>query len=241
MTVQSEAGRSFGETPEVLLSASRRPTPIRSRPAISTWLSLSRILLMPVISGLLLTTWVYGTSLAAVLFIAAAITDTLDGYFARRQRVVSTLGVYFDLTADKLLVSGVLIAMVAISLVPAWIVITIVSREFLIVGVRMFAAAEGVVMPAAAWGKGKTVVTLAGMAALIIRADQARGGLAARLDAFGPVELIVFLAWPMMILAVALTAISGLYYLRRALPLLAVAAGQRGMIKHDQADRRENR
>src|SRR6266568_5085073 len=82
---------------------------------------------------------------AAVVFFLASITDFFDGYLARRYHVVSQLGVFLDLTADKVFVSAILIAFVQLGLVPAWIVVIIVAREFVVSGMRLMAAAKGTV------------------------------------------------------------------------------------------------
>jgi CDP-diacylglycerol--glycerol-3-phosphate 3-phosphatidyltransferase len=105
---------------------------------------------------------------ATVLFVAGSITDTLDGRLARRYGLVSQLGVFLDLTADKVFVSAALIALVQMGLVPAWIVIVIVTREFLVSGLRSLAAAQGVVIPAGRWGKQKTLLTLLAIGGILL-------------------------------------------------------------------------
>src|SRR5438270_13842613 len=115
-------------------------------------LSLSRMLAtVPVFVLILLNApWAFLAALA--LFILASVTDFFDGYLARRFKVVSPLGVFLDLTADKVFISAILIALVQVSLVPAWIVVIIVAREFLVTGLRSMAAAKGKVIPAGMWG-----------------------------------------------------------------------------------------
>jgi CDP-diacylglycerol--glycerol-3-phosphate 3-phosphatidyltransferase len=106
--------------------------------------------------------------LATALFVAGAVTDTIDGRLARRYHLVSNLGVFLDLTADKVFVSAALIALVQVGFVPAWIVIVIVAREFLVSGLRSFAAARGVVIPAGRWGKQKTLLTLLSVGGILL-------------------------------------------------------------------------
>jgi CDP-diacylglycerol---glycerol-3-phosphate 3-phosphatidyltransferase len=106
--------------------------------------------------------------IATVLFVAGSVTDTLDGRLARKYRVVSSLGVFLDLTADKVFVSAALIALVQVSVVPAWIVIVIVSREFLVAGLRSLSAARGIVIPAGPWGKQKTLLTLLSIGGILL-------------------------------------------------------------------------
>ncbi|MGH2514885.1 MAG: CDP-diacylglycerol--glycerol-3-phosphate 3-phosphatidyltransferase, partial [Ktedonobacterales bacterium] len=105
---------------------------------------------------------------ATVLFAAGSITDTLDGRLARKYQLVSRLGIFLDLTADKVFVSAALIALVQVAVVPAWIAIVIVAREFLVSGLRSLAAAQGVVIPAGKWGKQKTLLTLTAVGGILL-------------------------------------------------------------------------
>jgi CDP-diacylglycerol---glycerol-3-phosphate 3-phosphatidyltransferase len=134
-------------------------------------LGLLRIALTPVVIVLLALPFPGSGLIAFVIFVAAALTDFLDGRVARARGEVSPFGVFMDLTADKVLVAGVLIAMVQAGLVPAWIVATILIREFVIQGVRQLAASDSVVIPARALGKSKTLTTLAAMAILLLAFD----------------------------------------------------------------------
>lgn len=119
-----------------------------------------------VILILLKTPW--ALLVAAALFVAGSVTDTIDGRLARRYHLVSNLGVFLDLTADKVFVSAALIALVQVGFVPAWIVIVIVSREFIVAGLRSFASARGVVIPAGRWGKQKTLLTLLSLGGILL-------------------------------------------------------------------------
>lgn len=92
---------------------------------------------------------------AVAVFIAAAMTDLMDGYFARRNQQVSRLGILLDPIADKLLTSAAFISLVELHLIPAWIVVLIIGREFAVSGLRAVAAAEGVVIQASDLGKTK--------------------------------------------------------------------------------------
>ncbi|MEO9030073.1 MAG: CDP-diacylglycerol--glycerol-3-phosphate 3-phosphatidyltransferase, partial [Ktedonobacteraceae bacterium] len=122
-------------------------------------LSACRIIMLAPLVWLVLLNQPVTYAVATVIFFLVAVTDTIDGRLARRYNLVSNLGVFLDLTADKMLVAGLLIAMVEVHLVPAWIVIIIVAREFLVAGVRSLSAAAGKVIPAGRWGKIKTLVT----------------------------------------------------------------------------------
>ena len=139
-------------------------------------LGIARIAATPVVIALMLI-GTPGLGLAAfVVFALAAFTDYLDGLVARRRGEVSALGVFMDLTADKVLVAGVLIAMVEVGLLPTWMVATILVRELVIAGVRQVAAAENVVIAARPLGKAKTATTLIGMALLLLAYDATTGG-----------------------------------------------------------------
>ncbi len=107
---------------------------------------------------------------AAALFILAATTDGLDGYLARRRGQVTTVGILLDPLADKLLVSAAFIALVAYTpgIVPPWIAILVIGREFLVSGLRSIAAAEGFTMEASEIGKLKTVLQIVAVSAAIL-------------------------------------------------------------------------
>lgn len=185
-------------------------------------LGIARIAATPVVIALLLIGTPGLGIVAVVLFFLAALTDFFDGWVARARGEVSPLGVFMDLTADKVLVGGVLVAMVEVGLLPTWIVATIVVRELVIAGVRQAAAAEDVVIAARALGKAKTLTTLVGMEVLLLAHDALTGG---PLAATGLGEGIQVVGFWLMVLATALTLVSGWDYLRGALPLLR---GRRG-------------
>jgi CDP-diacylglycerol---glycerol-3-phosphate 3-phosphatidyltransferase len=180
-------------------------------------LGIGRIVATPVIMVLLLADWP-GSSLAGgILFVLAALTDFADGWIARARNQVTSLGVFMDLAADKILVAGVLIAMVETGLVPTWMAATILIREFVVQAVRQLAAVEDVVISARALGKAKTLATLAGLALLFLAADAAGGGPMAATGAGAAIQAVGF--W-VMVLASVLTVVSGLAYLRGAWPML---------------------
>jgi CDP-diacylglycerol--glycerol-3-phosphate 3-phosphatidyltransferase len=101
-----------------------------------------------------------GKWIALAVFIVASITDTLDGQIARRKNLVTNFGKFMDPLADKLLVCSAMIAMVDMGRIPAWVVIIIIAREFIISGFRLVASDNGVVIAAGWWGKIKTVVQM---------------------------------------------------------------------------------
>lgn len=95
--------------------------------------------------------------IALAIFIIASLTDLIDGKIARKYNLVTNFGKFMDPLADKLLVSAAMIALVELNRIPAWIVIVIISREFIISGFRLVASDNGVVIAASYWGKFKTV------------------------------------------------------------------------------------
>src|SRR5690606_37706285 len=119
-------------------------------------LGIGRIVATPVIMALLLADVAGSDLVAAILFGLAAVSDILDGRIARARNQVSPFGVFMDLAADKVLVAGVLVAMVADGLLSPWIAATILIREFVVQAVRQLAAAEDLVISARALGKAKT-------------------------------------------------------------------------------------
>ena len=105
--------------------------------------------------------------LADVLFIAASLTDLLDGKIARKYNLVTNFGKFMDPLADKLLVCSALICLIELGQLPAWVVIIIISREFIISGFRLVAADNGIVIAASYWGKFKTVCQMTAVILLI--------------------------------------------------------------------------
>ena len=171
-------------------------------------LSLFRVILVPVILVFLTLRgqlgYVMGLNvgdcIAAVVFIIASITDAVDGYIARKRNIVTNIGKFIDPLADKILVIAVLTALVELHRFPAWMVVVIISREFIVSGLRMVAASEGVVIAASKGGKLKTVTQIIGIILLLFNIP---GAMA------------------VMWLAVILTVWSGIEYIRNSMDLLS--------------------
>jgi len=121
-------------------------------------LTMLRVCLVPVFVVLMLVDGIpYGNIWAGILFILASLTDTLDGYIARKYNLITDFGKFMDPIADKLLVCSAMICLVAQGKLAAWMVIIIIGREFIISGFRLVASDKGTVIAASYWGKFKTV------------------------------------------------------------------------------------
>ncbi len=142
-----------------------RPSPFWNLPNALTVL---RIVAIPVLIGLLSFPGRLASFLAALTFLAAGMTDLLDGFLARRQRLVTRAGKFMDPLADKLLVSAALIMLIPLGRVEAWLVFVIIGREIAVTGLRAIAAAEGLVIAADRWGKLKTIMQMSALFALIL-------------------------------------------------------------------------
>ncbi len=123
-------------------------------------ITLSRIPLMFVIVGLMYCAWPGAATLAFALFIAGAVGDWLDGYLARRLKLVSNFGKLMDAMSDKIMVMGIVIALVEKREIPVALALITLCREFLITGMRMVAASKGIVVAADSGGKSKTLTQL---------------------------------------------------------------------------------
>ena len=171
----------------------------------------TRIILTPIVMGLVLVgdggdETGDAAIVASVLFCVAAATDWVDGRLARRWDVTSKLGSFLDTTADKLLVSGVLIALLAAERASPWIVALIIGRELILMGLRGVIASEGEVMAPSMLGKLKTSVQFLAIALAIVRPGEPVGGL--------------FVDEWAMLAAAVITVWSAVDYLVRALPAL---------------------
>ena len=120
-------------------------------------LSVLRLMLIPAVVACLYFPGRAGSFLAALFFGLAAITDLLDGFYARRYRVVTPLGKFLDPLADKLLVSVTMIMLITLNRIPAWVVMLIIARELAVTGLRGIAVLEGQIIEASVLGKYKTI------------------------------------------------------------------------------------
>jgi CDP-diacylglycerol---glycerol-3-phosphate 3-phosphatidyltransferase len=158
-------------------------------------LTLIRILLVPVVVVALTVETPGGSTIAAIVFAIAALTDGLDGYIARTRQSVTTFGKVMDPVADKLMIAAALISLVSLERLAAWVAMVIIAREFAVSGLRIAAGQQGVVIPASGIGKLKTIVQVVAVLALIAAHDHT--------DAW--VQALVYLM-------VAITVVSGADY-----------------------------
>ncbi len=207
------------------------------RPNLPNSITFFRILLIPVFMAFLLgnvplmsdreDAVELGSVLAAITFGLAAVSDSVDGYLARRRKEVTVLGTFLDPLADKLLVSAALIALVQLQKLSAWVAMVIIAREFAVSGLRMVAAAEGVIIPASIWGKLKTVCQMAAIVIVILEPGWQVAGRR--------------VSWLVVMAAVLVTVTSGIDYFVRArerlhLPAVPHASGEgvaEGAHEHD--------
>jgi CDP-diacylglycerol--glycerol-3-phosphate 3-phosphatidyltransferase len=134
---------------------------------LPNFLTVLRIMLVPVLVAVLLANTPEGDVLAAVVFALASLTDFVDGYLARARGSVTTFGKLMDPLADKLLVVAALVSLVSLHRLAAWVAMVIIAREFAVTVLRMGASQAGVVVPASMLGKVKTCVQIAAILALI--------------------------------------------------------------------------
>ena len=137
-------------------------------------LTVMRVILIPFFVAALL--WDGGDSdgmriLSSAIFIIASLTDMLDGKIARKYNLVTNFGKFMDPLADKLLVCSALICLIELEQIPAWMVIVIISREFIISGFRLVASDNGVVIAASYWGKFKTTFQMIAVILMILDID----------------------------------------------------------------------
>ncbi len=149
-------------------AAARRSSLTKDALNLPNLLTMGRVAIIPLVLWLLDQGTPHHCVIAALVYSAAALTDLLDGYLARRMGVVSVLGKFLDPLADKLLVMASLIWMVPMGRIPEWAVVLLLAREISITGLRSIASSEGVVIAAGGGGKSKTALQMVGILALII-------------------------------------------------------------------------
>lgn len=136
-------------------------------------LTVARMIIVPFLVVFLLTGWGGDANryISLALFVVASVTDWFDGYLARKNNLVTNFGKFMDPLADKLLVCSAMICMIDLKRLPAWFVIIIIAREFIISGFRLIAAENGIVIAANYWGKFKTASQMIMIILLILHFD----------------------------------------------------------------------
>lgn len=184
-----------------------------------------RILLVPVFFVAFVSPWpewfpewneaeLFKPWLAALLFVVLACTDALDGYLARSRGEVTNFGKFMDPLADKILVAAALLALCELQILPAWVALVILTREFIVSGLRMLAASEGVVIAASWYGKAKTVFQIIAIVMFIIKDSHP-------FKADPTIETAFYIiSWIFMIIALVLTVVSMLDYLAKCRDVL---------------------
>ncbi|MGN1090262.1 MAG: CDP-diacylglycerol--glycerol-3-phosphate 3-phosphatidyltransferase [Huintestinicola sp.] len=169
-------------------------------------LTVLRVILVPFFILFALVDFPGSRILALIVFIAASITDALDGYIARSRKLVTNFGKFLDPLADKVLVISALLCFVELGLCSAVPVIIIIAREFMVSGLRLLTAKDGVVVPANIWGKLKTAFTMGTIVIILF---------AAAIKGVDPADHGVFLIAEQLLIwiSVALTVVSGYTYL----------------------------
>jgi CDP-diacylglycerol--glycerol-3-phosphate 3-phosphatidyltransferase len=149
--------------------ADRRPSVLLQELGnLPNLLTLGRIVIIPLFVWLLYDGDPWFSVLAAAVFTLAAVTDVVDGFLARRWNMITVTGKLLDPLADKLIVAAAMVMMVRLGRIPAWVVIILLSREFIVTGLRQVAATEGLVIAAGQEGKWKTALQLVGIIALCV-------------------------------------------------------------------------
>jgi len=193
-------------------------------------LTVSRFGLAALLLVFLTLSFPFRHSLALIVFVAAGLTDFVDGYLARHVYGVTSFGQLLDPLADKVMVCAAFVAFVGLQVLPAWIVVIIISREFLVTGLRLLAMERGQVLSVGKWGKHKTAWQIVAIVALLlglaVRHDLLRNAdprLLTRYDfCFGYIAFAVGLAVAMI------TVASGVIYFTEHKDLLGRHAGRPG-------------
>lgn len=194
--------------------------------------TLVRILLVPVFVVAFISPWpayfpqwpeaeLWKPWIAALIFALLSCTDALDGYLARSRGEVTNFGKFIDPLADKILVAAALLALIELQLLPSWVALVILSREFIVSGLRMLAASKGVVIAASWYGKAKTVFQIIAILMFIIKGSHLLIGLHPSME-----NALYWVSWLFMAIALALTVVSMLDYFVKCAPILGFGKKQ---------------
>lgn len=201
--------------------------------------TLIRILLVPVFVVAIISPWpdyfpdwesaeLWKPWIAALIFAVLSCTDALDGYLARSRGEVTNFGKFIDPLADKILVAAALLALIELQVLPSWVALLIIAREFIVSGLRMLVATHGVVVAASWYGKAKTVFQIIAILMFIIKESDLL--LALHPD----MEFVLYVvSWLFMIIALVLTIVSMVDYFMKCAPILGFgnAGAKKGSVK----------
>ena len=188
--------------------------------------TLVRILLVPVFVVAIISPWpdylpqwpdaeAWKPWVAAVIFAVLSCTDALDGYLARSRGEVTNFGKFIDPLADKILVAAALLALVELQLLPSWVALLIIAREFIVSGLRMLVATHGIVVAASWYGKAKTVFQIIAILLFIVK------GSDLLLSLHPDMEIALYaISWFFMAIALVLTVVSMIDYFVKSAPVL---------------------
>lgn len=194
-------------------------------------ITVLRICLVPVFVVALLTPWpewmqisdlvpdAFKSLIATILFIVISCTDWIDGYLARSRGEVTNFGKFMDPLADKILVLAALLALVELGVLPSWPVMIILAREFIVSGMRMVAASEGVVIAASWYGKSKTVLQIMAIVLFLVKDSALFSGFSSETH-----YILYVLAWVVMAAALIMTIVSMVDYLAKGWSILRFGA-----------------
>ncbi len=180
-------------------------------------LTVSRLVLTMVFVAVVSTTFPFHHTLALGLFVLAAVTDYVDGEIARRYSLITDFGKLMDPLVDKIMTTAAFVCLVPLRAIPAWVAIVVITREFLITGLRLLAVSKGQVLAADPIGKHKTswqIATVIFFLVLLSFLEFAHSPLSSNLDRYWQ-QLWVYGGWTVSGIAVLLTIYSGVDYLWR--------------------------
>lgn len=185
-------------------------------------LTMLRIFLVPVFLIFLavkdISPW--GIYIATFVFIIASLTDKLDGYIARSRNQITRFGKLMDPLADKLLVTAALISLVEFHIIPTWVAMIIIAREYAVTGLRLIAASEGIVIASSLWGKAKTFTQIVAIIFAFLKLIYDDGGFSFIPKMFFSTELFNYITNLSMAAAIIITIISGIDYFTKNRELL---------------------
>ncbi len=180
--------------------------------SIASWITLSRLLLLPLVILPIIADWPNGWFISAVVTALAGLTDMLDGYFARHLKQTSAAGANLDLLIDKIFVLTVLSTMAFYNAIAVWMVIIITFRELIISLVRWLGNPKRRLV-SDAWGKAKTALTIFAILCVMLNKDMLTGGITANFANYTPISTLLLRTSWLMVAVVVVTIVSGVHYI----------------------------